>query len=239
MSLTLLAVGAVVAAMSGLVVAPLIGSLPEPDPTAPTSSAVSVKEPYADIGRLRNLTVWAVVVCAVAGATIGASLDRAADLVLWLPLVPVGVALALIDLRTKLLPVRLVLPATAYVLVAGVVIAVLDRDPDALIRGLIGLVVARSFFWVLWRIYPRGMGFGDVRLAAVLGFVLAHAGWAEFGIGMYAGFPMLGVPGLLLALLKWDRAELKKAYPFGPAMLAGALLGLSVGEPLVSALFGT
>ena len=236
MSAALAVASAGVAAVSGLAVGPLIRSIPEPV-VAPGS--IRAKELYVDIGRLPNLTLWSVLVAALVGAIVGASLDRAAEVVVWLPLVPVGIALALIDLRTKLLPVRLVLPATAYVLAAAVVIAMVDRDPDALIRGVIGLAVARSFFWLLWRIYPRGMGFGDVRLAALLGFVLAHAGWAEFGVGMYAGFPMLGVPGLLLALVKRDRAELKKAYPFGPAMVAGALLGLSVGEPLVSGLFGT
>ena len=47
------------------------------------------------------------------------------------------------------------------------------------------------------------------------------------------------IVGTLEAELLALQAELKKAYPFGPAMVAGALLGLSVGEPLVSGLFGT
>lgn len=251
MSLVLAAVGAGVAGASGLLVAPLIRSVPEPsppvEPTPPVEpvetparpGSTSVKELYADIAASKGITIWSILVAALAGAIVGASLDRASEMVLWIPLVPIGVALALVDLRTKLLPVRIVLPATAYVVVLAMGIAVLDGDTDALIRALIGLLVARSFFWVLWRIYPRGMGFGDVRLAALLGFVLAHTGWAEFGVGMYAGFPMLGLPGLLLAIVKRDRAELKRAYPFGPAMLAGALLGLSVAQPLVSGLFGT
>jgi leader peptidase (prepilin peptidase)/N-methyltransferase len=76
------------------------------------------------------------------------------------------------------------------------------------------------------------MGFGDVRLAALLGFALGHVGWAEFGVGMYSGFLIFGVPGLVLALVKWDRKLLKTAYPFGPFMILGALLGLLVGPPI-------
>ncbi len=237
MSWTFAAVGAGLAGVSGLGVVPLIRAIPEPSPK-PNPEGVP-KEPYVEIAALPRVVPWSVLVCALSGAIVGLSVGRVAELVLWLPLVPVGVALALVDLRTRLLPAVVVWGATAWVVVAGVVIAVVERSPDDLIRAAIGLLVARSFFWLLWLIYPRGMGFGDVRLAAVLGFVLAHAGWAEFLVGLYSAFPMLGVPGLVLALATWDRAQLKEAYPFGPAMLAGALLGLSVGQPLVSALLRT
>ena len=44
--------------------------------------------------------------------------------------------------------------------------------------------------------------------------------------GLYSGFLLFGVPGLLLALARWDRGLLKKAYPFGPFLLLGALLGI-------------
>ena len=69
------------------------------------------------------------------------------------------------------------------------------------------------------------MGFGDVRLAALLGLALGHVGWAELLVGVYSGFLVFGLPGLLLALVRWDRALLRTAFPFGPFMLVGALLG--------------
>ena len=57
-------------------------------------------------------------------------------------------------------------------------------------------MIARSVYWLLWFLHSAGMGFGDVRLAALLGFSLGHVGWPELGVGMYAGFLVFGVlPG--------------------------------------------
>jgi leader peptidase (prepilin peptidase)/N-methyltransferase len=142
------------------------------------------------------------------------------------------VALAYIDWHTRLLPAVIVLPATAFVVLAGLIGWPVTGDPDDLIRAALGLVIARSVYWLLWFVHSAGMGFGDVRLAALLGFALGHVGWAEFGVGMYSGFLIFGVPGLVLALVKWDRKMLKTAYPFGPFMILGALLGLLVGPPI-------
>ena len=96
------------------------------------------------------------------------------------------------------------------------------------------LGLARWRAWssgVLWWIYPRGLGFGDVRLAALLG---VGAGLARLGrsslVGIYAGLPGFG--GVLRrAAGRCATARCcARAYPFGPFMLLGALLGL-VGEP--------
>ncbi len=87
----------------------------------------------------------------------------------------------------------------------------------------------RSVFWLLWWIHAAGMGFGDVRLAAVLGLALGYLGWGELLVGSYTGFLVFAVPGVLLALVRWDRSLLKASYPFGPFMLVGALVGVAVG----------
>ncbi len=104
-------------------------------------------------------------------------------------------------------------------------------------RGLIGMVIARSLFWLMWRIHAAGMGFGDVRLAALVGFALAYVGWSEFLLGMYAGFLLLAVPGFGYAVIRRDRAYLKVAVPFGPFMLGGAMLGIIFG-PTVAGYLG-
>jgi leader peptidase (prepilin peptidase)/N-methyltransferase len=95
------------------------------------------------------------------------------------------------------------------------------------------MVGARVVFWVLWFVRSAGMGFGDVRLSALLGFVLAYLGWPEYALGLYSGFVVFGLPGLLLAIVRWDRKLLKKAYPFGPFLLLGALLGILFGDPIL------
>lgn len=221
-------VSAAVCGLAALGVPELIGRLPEPEPD-PAYADEGPKEPYAAIAALPWLRVTAVLAAAVAGGLVGLATGWTWDLLLLLPLVPVGVALAVVDGRTRLLPSRIVLPATGLGLVLVGVVWLVERDTDDVVRALVGLVVGRSVFWLLWRIRSSGMGFGDVRLAALLGLALGHLGWGELVVGLYAGFLLFGVPGLLLAVLRRDRAVLRTAYPFGPFLLAGALVGVLAG----------
>ncbi len=235
MNLEVVAVCAVVGALGGLLVPRVVRALPEPE----TSEAAPGEDPkplYADVGSRPGLAWRAALASGVLAAVVGAILGRDWWLVALVPIVPTCVALSVVDWHTRLLPTRIVLPATAYVVVVALAGWAITGDPDDLIRAAIGLVVARSVYWLLWFIHSAGMGFGDVRLAALLGFALGHVGWGEFAVGMYAGFLVFGLPGLLLALVRWDRALLRVAYPFGPFMLVGALIGLAVG-PWVSDYF--
>ncbi|WP_122817762.1 prepilin peptidase [Nocardioides pantholopis] len=210
---------------AGLLLPALVARIPEPGDAGPD------KEPYAVVaaGPLRR---WGPDWCAGAGAVVGFSIGWDPVLVGLVPLVPIGVALAVVDWRTRLLPRALVLPATAVALALAVLDAVLTGNPDDLVRGLAGLVLARTSFWLLWWVHSAGLGFGDVRLAALLGLVLGYLGWAELLVGLYAGFVLLGVPGLVLAVVRRDRGLLRTAYPFGPFLLLGALVGIAVGPAL-------
>ena len=152
------------------------------------------------------------------------------SLVVWLPALLVAPALAWVDWRTRLLPSLLVLPATAAAVVLGLVGWGVTGEPRRPGPRGVALVVARSVFWVLWWIRSAGMGFGDVRLSALLGFALGHQGWGELLVGLYTGFLVFGLPGLALALWRRDRTLLKADFPFGPAMLVGAVLGAWFGR---------
>ena len=143
-----------------------------------------------------------------------------------------------IDWRTRYIPTRLVLPATAYVLLAGVVLWLTLGARTELVRGLVGLVVVRSLFWVMWRIYAGGMGFGDVRLGALLGFVLGFLGPGELFFGVWSGFLVFSLPGSLVALARWNYQLMRVGFPFGPFMLIGGLLGIFLGQPAVDAIYG-
>ena len=248
MSLEAAAFGAVAGLVGGALVPWAIRRLPEPPPDPEPEADVELtpaqqarleegpNEPYADIGARRWTLPVSVLVSGVVGGLIGWSTGLEWLLLLLLPLAPVGTLLAVVDLRTRLLPRVVVLPATGAALLYGVVDWLLTGAHDDLVRGLLGLVVARSVFWVLWFVRQAGMGFGDVRLAALLGFVLGYVGWPEWAVGLYSGFLVFGLPGLLLALARWDRRLLKKAYPFGPFMLLGALVGLLLGGPVADGL---
>ncbi|MBT2530817.1 prepilin peptidase [Arthrobacter sp. ISL-48] len=148
-----------------------------------------------------------------------------------------AVRLAVIDVRHHLLPNRIVFPsyAVAGVLLLAAVIVHGVAGPGALrampegaaeflgvpaLRILAGGAVLWAFYFVLRLVYPPGMGFGDVKLAGVLGMYLGYLGWAHVFAGTFAAFLLGGLWSL--ALLASRRGTLKSSIPFGPFMLAGA-----------------
>jgi leader peptidase (prepilin peptidase)/N-methyltransferase len=187
------------------------------------------KELYVDLAARPRLALWSAVVAVVADVLIGLHLgDHPVTWVLAL-LTPVLVLLAVVDWRTRLLPRLVVLPTTGALILLALVEWLFRHDTHVLVRSLVALVVARSFFWILWFIRSAGMGFGDVRLAALLGLVLGRLGWNQWIVGLYGGLVLFGVFGVTVMIVRRDRSTLKKAYPFGPFMIGGALLGVLVG----------
>lgn len=225
-------VGAVACGAGGLAVRPLVGRLPQPegDGTGGPSYAAVAAEP--------GLTARAVGCSALAGAVLGAALGWSWALLLLWPLVPLGSALALVDLRTRLLPRRLVWAALAAALVLGSLAGALAGEPAAVLRAAAAGASAFAVFFSLWWVYPPGLGFGDVRLSAVIGVALGWLGWVPVLVGFYAAFLGFAVPGLLVALVRRERRVLATAYPFGPFLLGGAVLGAVAGEPLWRHLVG-
>jgi leader peptidase (prepilin peptidase)/N-methyltransferase len=226
------ALGAVVCGVAALAVRPTIARLPEPveDPTAGPEARTAPS--YAAVAAEPGLTGRAVACSVGAGAVVGAAVGPSWALLVLLPLVPVGAALALVDLRTRLLPSRLVWPALLAAVLLGCVAGALAGEPVAVARASVAAVAVFAAFFALWWVYPPGLGFGDVRLSAVLGFALGWLGWAEVVVGIYGAFLAFAVPGGLVALVRRDRGVLRTAYPFGPFLLGGAVVGVAVGDPL-------
>lgn len=236
-------VAAVLAGLGGLLVPRLIARVPEPEPKA-TSEATSeaTDEPpkmlYADIAARPGLGWRSALIGAVCGGLLGTSTGLDWPLLWLVPLTPVAVALSVIDWHTRLLPRRIVVPATLAAIVVMTVVGLATGERDALVRALLGIVAARSFFWVLWFVRSAGMGFGDVRLAAPVGLVLGWVGWGALAVGLWVGFIAFALPALGLAVVRRDRALLKKSFPFGPFMVIGALVGLVWGTALAGRIWG-
>ncbi len=221
--------GVVACGLGGYAVPALIGRLPEPEP-----DPEHPKTPYVEVATSPGLGAVAVLLSAVAGGVVGASVGLAWPLLFLLPLVPVGVALGVVDWRTHLLPTAVVWPTFAGVAVLATVSALLEDDLAALGRAGLGAAVVFAFFHLLWWVHPAGMGYGDVRLSAVLGFALGYLGWPELLVGIYGGFLAFAVSGFVVAMVRRDRQVLRTSYPFGPFLLVGALAGLAVGPEIWS-----
>jgi leader peptidase (prepilin peptidase)/N-methyltransferase len=183
---------------------------------------------YADLASRPQLGLKLALWGAVVGLLLGLGLGDEPILLCWLYLGVVGVILGYIDAQTRLLPTRIIGPSYAVVVVLIGLAAALDGETDDLIRAGLGWLAFGGFYFLLWVVYPRGLGYGDVRLSGLLGLALGYLGWGEVLVGMYAGFLLGGIIGGVLALLKVvDR----KRYPFGPFMLVGAVIGVLAGQP--------
>jgi leader peptidase (prepilin peptidase)/N-methyltransferase len=153
-----------------------------------------------------------------------------------------AVRLTVIDIRHHLLPNRIVFPAYAVAggLLLGAVASLVMSEPGnggvpgaaaqlfgvPALRILAGGVVLWLFYFVLRMVYPPGMGFGDVKLAGVLGMYLGYLGWTHVFAGTFAAFLLGGLWSIVL--LASRRGTLKSAIPFGPFMLAGAAAAMAV-----------
>ncbi len=217
---------ALVCGALGVLVPWLIRQLPEPDSRAAQNySGPSLQA----VGSGRWLWLATALSAASVGGLLGAQLGWIPDLGWLAAVVPGGVALAWLDHRTRLLPRRLVFGLYAIVLI-GMAAAALDAGSwVAVTRAALGWLALGGWYFLFWRLGGL-VGYGDVRLAGLLGLVLGHVGWAAVVVCWLAG-PVVAV---ILSLLQWrpGRSWLGHKIPFGPAMLIGAVVGLAFGNPM-------
>ncbi|MFC9908099.1 prepilin peptidase [Streptomyces sp. NPDC059862] len=167
-------------------------------------------------------TVTALLCAALAAVT-----GSRPELGVWLLIVPVGVLLAVVDLRVQRLPDVLTLPLAATALVLLGLVALLPGHAGDWTTALLGALALGAGYFVLFLINPSGMGFGDVKLALGAGAVLGWYGWQAVLLGTFAGFVFGALYGGALVVVR--KAGRKTAIPFGPFLLAGAYTGLLVG----------
>jgi len=140
----------------------------------------------------------------------------------WLALC--AVPLAVVDVAVYRLPDPLTAAAYAGVAVLLLAAAVVSGPWPALLRAGLGGLALAGFYLLLMVISPSGMSLGDVKLAASLGTLLAWFGWPVLIAGGFVGFLLGGL--FASALLVGRRTGRKQPIPFGPFMIAGAVLAL-------------
>jgi leader peptidase (prepilin peptidase) / N-methyltransferase len=146
------------------------------------------------------------------------------DALLGLALVLLLVPITLIDLDHRIIPNRLTM--------AGAVLApalVLLTAPDAIVEHLIAGVAAGGFFLLAALAYPRGMGMGDVKLAAVLGLFLGRA----VGPAIFLALVVGTLVGAAIIARKGAQEGRKTAVPFGPFLAFGGVVALFAGDAMV------
>jgi leader peptidase (prepilin peptidase)/N-methyltransferase len=153
-------------------------------------------------------------------------LDKGADADAWLglALVLLLVPVTLIDLDHRIIPNKL--------MIVGAVVApaiVLLIDPGGLPEHLIAAVAAGGFFLLAALAYPRGMGMGDVKLAAVLGLFLGRAVGPAVFVALVTGT----LVGAVVIARMGAREGRKTAVPFGPFLALGGLVAVFAGDAIV------
>lgn len=139
-----------------------------------------------------------------------------------------------VDLEHFLIPNVVVLPVAVVGLAAMIIISLTTADVDfpQWWTFPVAGIVSGGFFLIIALLYPRGMGMGDVKLAAMLGFFL---GW-PVAVGLFVGFlsgALVGI-GLMIAGVKGRKSRL----PFGPFLAAGGLVALFFGNELLNLYLG-
>jgi leader peptidase (prepilin peptidase)/N-methyltransferase len=137
------------------------------------------------------------------------------------------VAVSAIDLEHRIIPNRIVIPATIVVLVAN---TLLDLSPE----WILGALAGSGFLLAAALVYPAGMGMGDVKLALLMGAALGR----NVSVALMAGMVAAMIPGLFLFARHGSKAR-KMGIPFGPFLALGSVVALFWGADILDAYLST
>ena len=129
-----------------------------------------------------------------------------------------GVWLAVADLRTGLLPTRVIWPTAGVVWALYAAASLEEAEPAGLIGAALGAALCGAILAAVHFAHPPSMGFGDVRLSVLNGLLCGWWGWQAALVGLMAGFA-LALPEALVVLA---RHGMRASRPLGPYLLAGA-----------------
>lgn len=226
-------VGALVGLLGGLLVPRLIALCPEPEHNpAENPEEFPDHVRFADLAARPRLALRTAAAGAIAGGILGASIGWGWSLPWLLYLVPICIALSVIDYVTWYLPNRLVLPSYGVVVALEVVAAIVLGEPAVLVLAAIGSALLGAYYGLIWLISPRTMAFGDVRFGALLGLAMGPLGLATVVVSI-ATAAVLAV--IALVPLRRGGNMISRKVPYGPFLAGGALVAVVLGRVLAGA----
>ncbi|MFD1213510.1 prepilin peptidase, partial [Arthrobacter sp. GCM10027362] len=140
----------------------------------------------------------------------------------FLLLAALGVLLAAIDIRHKLLPNRLVAPFLLGALLLLGLASLMTGAWDRMLGGVLGGAGLFAVYLALALIRPGGIGMGDVKLAAAVGLYAGYLGFGSWLFVLMGAFLLSAAAGIALLLTR--RATRDSEIPFGPAMILASVL---------------
>jgi len=178
-------------------------------------------------GPLPTRWLWVELVTVAAFAELAVKYGETWALAPLLLLVACLITVSVIDLQVQRIPDRITFPTFVLSVPAIVAVSIVEDVTDAIPAALIGAACYFLFLFVTHLIYPAGMGFGDVKLAAVMGLYLGWLGWTDalpvagpLRLVFYA--LMLGcILGVVFGLVVQIATRRRGAFPFGPALALG------------------
>jgi leader peptidase (prepilin peptidase)/N-methyltransferase len=145
------------------------------------------------------------------------------------------VAISAVDLERLIIPNRILYPTLALVAPLLLVASGVDDRWGSFARGAIAGSIAFAGFLAIHIAVPKGMGFGDVRLAGLIGLATGWLGFGHAAVAFLAGFLLGAVVGVAVMAITGQGRKTK--VPFGPFLAAGAVVAVLWGNPLAHALF--
>lgn len=185
--------------------------------------------------RGREPVIWtASGVLAVAAGVV--TTDERALLPAYLVVAAVSIVLLITDIDHKLIPNRVLYPTTGLTAVLLVLGAMIEDRSDRLVPAVLGALGYFGALFVVYLIARGGFGFGDVKLAVLLGAVTAFQSQRTILLAVFFTGVIGGLPAIVLLVTR--RARGGDEMPYGPPMLAGAWTALVFGEAFGRLLVG-
>lgn len=176
---------------------------------------------------------YPLVELANAGLWVGAGLRFGASwaLLAFLFLFSVLVAHSVIDLELYRLLDRITLPALAVSAVLIPAVALAEGAPGAVASAAVGGAGAFAVLLLPALVSPRGMGFGDVKLAGLIGLYLGllHPVLVLFALVIACLIGVIAGGALFLA-----RGRESRPFPFGPCLAAGGVVAILASDALLA-----